>query len=159
MQKMTRFITPTLLLMTFLAHPVRAGGLEDLAWLAGHWATGDGAAEEVWLAPRGGTMTGSFRWVFPDGRQVLEYLVIEERDGQATLRFKHFGTDYVPWEKDAPNEYRLEHAEDGLAEFARLSERDTIPLRMVYRREGDRLHFRATGEDGEEPLEIEFLRR
>ena len=26
----------------------------------------------VWLTPRGGSMVGSFRWVFPDGRQVLD---------------------------------------------------------------------------------------
>ena len=29
--------------ITFLAQPARAGGLQDLAWLAGHWITEDGA--------------------------------------------------------------------------------------------------------------------
>ena len=32
--------------------------MEKLSWLTGHWVTADGAAEESWLEPRGGTMTG-----------------------------------------------------------------------------------------------------
>jgi hypothetical protein len=39
------------------------GGVEDLAWMAGHWgATIDGVEmEEVWLAPNGGVMLGMHR--------------------------------------------------------------------------------------------------
>lgn len=139
--------------------PAAAGELESLAWLSGHWVSEDGTAEEVWLAPRDGSMAGSFRWVFPDGDQVLEYLVIEETPEAVWFRFKHFGTDYEPWEKDAPNTYRLEGTADGSATFVRTSTNDRAPLRIVYSRQGDRLTFRGEGDAGEDPLVLSFKLR
>lgn len=146
---------------TFLvaaAMPLAAQELNQLSWLAGHWVTSDGAAEEHWLEPRGGTMTGQFRWAFPNGEQVLEYLVIEEKDGEITFRFKHFGTDFVPWEKDLPNTYRLAELTTDSATFELEHAGHPVPQRYQYQRSGDTLLFRGETE-GEEPLVIEFQRK
>jgi len=136
-----------------------ADGLEELDWLTGHWVSPDGAAEEVWLAPHGGTMTGTFRWVFPNGRVVLEFLVIQEVGGQVWFRWKHYNADYEPWEKGAPNTYLLAEADDSSATFERTGENDKVPLRYRYTREGDTLTFRGEGEAGEEPLVLNFRLR
>jgi hypothetical protein len=133
--------------------------LEDLSWLAGHWITADGAAEEQWLEPRGGTMTGQFRWIFPNGNQVLEYLVIEQTDEDIIFRFKHYGTDFVPWEKDEPNTYRLtELAEDSVT-FELISDNPKVPRRYRYQVTGDTLTFTGERSDAPEPLVIEFRRQ
>ena len=138
------------------AHTTWAGELDKLSWLAGHWVSKDGAAEEHWLEPRGGTMTGSFRWVFPNGHQVLEYLVIEENDGEIMFRFKHYGTDFVPWEKEQANTYRLVELSDNNVVFELEYSSGKVPQRYEYRREEDRLTFRGESEGNEKSLIIEF---
>lgn len=147
------------LALGLFAAPVNAAELDDLAWLAGHWVTDDGSAEEHWLEPRGGTMTGQFRWVFPNGGQVLEYLVIEEKDGAVIFRFKHYGTDFVPWEKDEANAYRLVDLDEHAVTFERISANTKVPQSYRYERDGDRLTFRGESEGSDEPLVIEFQRR
>ncbi|HEX2120831.1 MAG TPA: DUF6265 family protein, partial [Thermoanaerobaculia bacterium] len=70
-----------LLLLVFLALPLSAADLkvEDVAWIAGHWTATD--TEEVWLAPRGGLMTGMSRTV-KNGRASFEFIRIQEtKDG------------------------------------------------------------------------------
>lgn len=139
-----------------------ADDLNRLGWLAGHWiSTENGRAEEVWLAPRGGSMVGSFRWVFPNGKQVLEYLVIEADGPDVWLRFKHFNVDYVPWEKGAPNTYRLVEAVStppgGRVLFEYQGDSDRVPQTLQYVRSEDRLVFTGTGEDDEEPLRLTFM--
>jgi hypothetical protein len=136
-----------------------AGELDRLAWLAGHWVTEDGAAEENWLEPRGGTMTGSFRWVFPNGNQVLEYLVIEEKDGVITFRFKHYNTDFEPWEKDEANTYRLRELTDSQIIFDLVSDNAKVPKVYRYTRTGDTLTFSGESSTGEPPLVLNFQRR
>jgi len=137
-----------------------ASELKKLDWLAGHWAAGDGAYEEVWLAPSGGSMVGSFRWIFPNGRQVLEFLVIEETDGGVLFRFKHFNTNFEPWEKLEPNTYRLERLTEDSVTFIRTSESDKAPLKLNYSRQGDALKFTGEGEENDDaPLVLEFMRK
>ena len=147
--------------LVLLPASVSAADLDRLAFMAGHWVGAGGEAyEEVWLEPRGGTMTGSFRWVFEDGRQVLEYLVIEATGDEVLFRFKHFNTDYVPWEKDEPNTYRLTSIAGTLATFERTSGNTRVPKTMLYLREGDTLTFRGLGDDPDnEPLVLVFKRR
>lgn len=146
-----------LTLALLLSSPCSAVELKDLAWLSGHWFSDDKAYEEVWIAPKAGTMSGSFRWVFGNGRQILEYLVIEEKHGQIFLRFKHFETDYVPWEKEEPNLYELESLKGMQVTFTRLSKNSNVPLKLVYRRDANRLYFTGIGDAGEEPLELAFV--
>lgn len=138
--------------------PVRAGDLEALSFMSGHWvaANGDDDYEEVWLAPRAGTLPGSFRWVFPNGRQVLEYLVIEETDEGVFFRFKHFNPDYTAWEQE-PNSYRLASVEDDTATFERISDNTDVPKTLSYSRDGNRLTFVGTGDsEREAPLVLEL---
>src|SRR5262245_38990069 len=51
-----------LLVLSLFAGPVAAGA-GDLAWLAGHWCGDDNGTlnEEVWLAPRAGSLVGMHR--------------------------------------------------------------------------------------------------
>jgi hypothetical protein len=146
------------LCLLLIAPGALASELEKLGWLAGHWVSPDEAAEEVWLEPRGGTMAGSFRWVFPNGRQVLEYLVIEETEDGVMLRFKHFNTDFEPWEKDQPNTYRMRSVDQQQAEFDLINDNPGVPRQLTYVREGDTLKFRGETE-GEEPLLLTFKLR
>ena len=140
-----------------VSNSCRAVELSELEWLSGHWFSDDKAYEEVWIAPKAGSMSGSFRWVFANGKQILEYLVIEEKDEQIFLRFKHFETDYVPWEKGEPNLYKLESLKDRQVTFTRRSKNSNVPLKLVYRRDTNRLYFTGFGDAGEEPLELAFV--
>lgn len=77
-------------LLALLAVPASAAEpkVEDLRWIAGHWAATIGGVEmeEVWLAPSGGLMTGMHRDV-RGGRAVsFEFLRIAmTKDGVAYL--------------------------------------------------------------------------
>jgi len=78
-----------------------AATLADMAWLAGHWvgpALG-GESEEIWSAPKGGSMMGMYRLV-RDGTPVFyELLTLVEEGGSLTLRLKHFNPDLTGWEE------------------------------------------------------------
>lgn len=155
MQRLT--VSLALALALSISNPCNAVELIDLEWLSGHWFSDDKAYEEVWIAPKAGSMSGSFRWVFGNGKQILEYLVIEEKNRQIFLRFKHFEIDYVPWEKEEPNLYKLESSMDRQVTFTRLSENSKVPLKLIYRRDQNHLYFTGVGDAGEDPLELEFV--
>lgn len=140
------------------AATLHAAALKQLDWLAGHWITEDGAAEEGWFAPKGGAMPGLFRWVMPEGRTVLEYLVIEDSGDGLTLRFKHYNPQYEPWEADRPNTYVAREIADDSVTFERDSDAGRAPVRIRYWREGEVLHFLGEGKAGEEPLRLTFRR-
>lgn len=114
-------------------------GLGDLAWLAGTW-TGEmegGRIEEQWSAAAGGAMMGMFRWVSGDKVGVYEFLLFEATPEGLVLRFRHFEPGLIGWEdKDAPLTLRQTAA--GSGEHAFEGGEPGKPLRMVYRRTGDR---------------------
>ncbi len=145
----------------FAALGASGAELRQLHFMSGHWLGAGGEPyEEVWLEPRAGTLPGTFRWVLPDGRQVLEFLVIEETEDGVYLRFKHFGTDYVPWEAGEPHVYRLTAAEASSATFERISNDRNVPRTLFYRRDGNTLTFRGIGDDPDDaPLVLVFTRR
>lgn len=103
----------------YSARTVPAGevpSVGELQFLSGSWETDPGkvkgapVTEELWSAPRGGTMLGSNR-VTKDGRTVFwEQLRIEEREGD--------GTYYVanPMGKGEVA-FRLSRLGDGYAHF------------------------------------------
>jgi len=157
-KNVTAFAAATLMLLPSLA---AATDLDRLAFLSGHWVGANGEPyEEVWLEPQGGTLPGSFRWVFENGRQVLEYLVIEAAGNEVLFRFKHYNSDYVPWEKDEPNVYRLVSVNGTSATFERISSNANVPKTLIYVREGDTLTFRGLGDDpADEPLVLAFRRK
>lgn len=78
-----------------------AAGIDKMAWLAGVWAGSGlgGENEEIWSAPRHGSMMGMYR-MLQDGEPVLyEFLTLAERDGSLVLRLKHFHPDMRGWEE------------------------------------------------------------
>ena len=83
--------------------------------------------------------------------------MIEEKNKQIFLRFKHFEVDYIPWEKEEPNLYKLESSIDRQVTFTRLSENDKVPLKLIYRRDQNHLYFTGIGDAGEDPLELAFV--
>jgi hypothetical protein len=145
-----------LLYLWLLAPGALAGDLDRLGWMAGHWTSLDGAAEEVWLEPRGGTMTGSFRWLFPNRRQVLEYIVIEETAEGVLLRFKHYDSNFEPWEKDEPNIYRMQSLTETSVSFELLNEQPRVPRYLRYHRRGDTLTFLGESPGDDAPVSLTF---
>jgi hypothetical protein len=75
--------------------------LADFAWLEGHWRGdwGPRVAEQVWMAPKAGMMTGLFRLVEGDRTLVLEMFTLVEKPDGINFYFRHFTPELVPWEK------------------------------------------------------------
>lgn len=113
--------------------------IENLAWIAGTWATdlGDQVLEERWSPPMANAMTGSFRWSRDDEVWLYEFLLIEETDGGIFYYLRHFGPGSVGWEeREEPLAYRLDSLAPNRAEFASV---DTAGDSFVFSREGDEL--------------------
>lgn len=132
-----------------------ARSLDDLAWIAGHWA-GDvealgGRVDETWLGPAGGSMVGAFRLVAGGRARVYELLLIEQdADGDIYYRFKHVGPGWEPWEEERV-EYLLTKLEGQHAFFESTSETPIprVPMSVGYERTGDRVVVHVNGWDGE----------
>jgi len=137
--------------------------IEDLGWIAGHWAgtAFDGDAEEGWFAPAGGAMSGVFRLVREDRAVVYELLLIEQDEDEAIhFRFKHVGPGWQPWE-DAPLEYRLTGLEGRKATFrttAAEPAEGTLRGFTYERPDEERLIVTLYGVR-DDPVVLEFTRR
>lgn len=111
--------------------------LDELAWMAGHWASEvDGErTEEVWLGPGGRIMLGMNRSLHENGHADFEYLRIEQRKdalvyvaspggrGATEFPLADVGADFVLFENpahDFPKSIRYELTKDG-ALHARVS--------------------------------------
>lgn len=81
--------------------PVATPTLADLAWLEGQWQGkwGPRVAEQTWMAPKAGIMTGLFRLVEGDKTLVLEMFTVVEKPDGINFYFRHFTPELVPWEK------------------------------------------------------------
>jgi hypothetical protein len=98
--------------------------IDDFAWLHGYWV-GEGLGgqcEEMWGAPLGGAMLGTFR-MLEDGQLVFsEFFVLAEKEGQISMKLKHFNPDFDGWEKkDKYVEFKFIKAEDKAAYFDGLT--------------------------------------
>ena len=98
--------------------------IEDLGWMAGHWAgTADGVEmEELWIEPKGGIMLGVHRDIRPDGSAFFEYLRIEARDGALVYLASPRG--------GAPTAFTLTRLDEAHAVFEN-PEHD-FPQRIIY---------------------------
>lgn len=133
--------------------------LEDLAWLAGHWAgTADGVySEEVWLAPRGGLMLGMHRDSPADeaaargsGRAFFELLRIEVSAAGIVYRASPGGR--------SPTDFALVESGPGLVVFAN-PEHD-FPRHIRYQLDASgNLQVSATGEEGGQARELRWTWR
>ncbi len=152
-----------MLLLLFLLSTLsaRAASLSDLDFMTGRWvnsASGD-VIEEWWMAAEADTKVAAFRWASGGRIVAIELVVISQEQDGIFLRFKHFGADYVPWEKDAPNVYRLEGVEDNKATFVRVSTNDKVPNAMIYSRNDDQLEFRGTNNASGPPSDADLILR
>jgi hypothetical protein len=139
------------------APPAVPSTLADVAFIAGHWVGGDGGDlwEEIWTAPEGDSMVGTWRYVSGGRARVYEILTLTAEGPHVVLRLRHFDPKLVAREeKDRPLELPLvakqgreavfEGAEDGVKGPVRLTyrggEKDT--LEVVLEKEGKRQEFR-----------------
>jgi hypothetical protein len=83
------------------AAPASGTTLADFAWLEGRWRGdwGPRVAEQDWMAPKAGMMTGLFRLVEGDKTLVLEMFTLVEKPDGINFYFRHFTPELVPWEK------------------------------------------------------------
>lgn len=133
-----------------------AGGesIEDLAFLAGCWASeqGEAGSGEQWMAPAGGTMLGMSRTVRGGATVAWEFLQIREVEpGKLAYVARPSG--------QAEASFALVRVAAGEAVFE--NPQHDFPQRIVYRREGEeRLLARVEGPQGEAWRGIDFpLRR
>lgn len=138
-----------LLLMGQAAPPAAIG---DLAWMSGHWATGEGGrwTEESWSAPRGGIMLGHSRSGRADAVREFEFLRIQAGADGAPVYFAQPGGR-------PPVAFR-QTARDGTSVSFENPAND-FPQRIVYRREGDTMVATISALDGSNAMSWTFRRR
>ena len=83
------------------AGAVSSPNLSDFSWLEGRWRGdwGPRVAEQIWTAPKAGTMVGDFRLIENDKVLVIEFFTLLERNDGINFYFRHFTPELVPWEK------------------------------------------------------------
>lgn len=93
--------------------------LADFAWLEGRWRGdwGPRVAEQDWMAPKAGMMTGLFRLVEGDKTLVLEMFTLVEKPDGINFYFRHFTPELVPWEKADATMLNLVSADAKRIEF------------------------------------------
>jgi hypothetical protein len=136
--------------------PQAAPDVDELAWLAGHWALDQGGLhqEELWTAPMGGTLLGLHRDVHlgQDRTLAFEFLRIVEHQGSLRYLASPEGREPTPFDL-------VELTADTVV-FA--NEAHDFPKRIRYALEdnGKTLHARVEGApDGKEkPLEWRWKR-
>ena len=96
-----------------------AAALADFAWLEGRWRGdwGPRVAEQDWMAPKAGMMTGLFRLVENDKTLVLEMFTLVEKPEGIHFYFRHFTPELVPWEKADATMLNLVSADAKKIEF------------------------------------------
>lgn len=80
---------------------VTKASINDVSWIAGYWigeAFG-GQTEEVWTAPLGNSMMGSFKLVVDGQIEFYELCTISEENETLYFRLKHFHSDLKGWEE------------------------------------------------------------
>jgi Domain of unknown function (DUF6265) len=87
--------------------------LADFAWLAGRWqgSWGPRVAQQVWTAPKGGVMMGTFQLAENDKTLVLELFTVVEEPGGIKFHLRHFTPSLVAWEKSGPAVLNLASAD------------------------------------------------
>jgi hypothetical protein len=87
--------------------------LADFAWLEGRWRGdwGSRVAEQAWLAPKAGEMSGLFRLVEGDKTLVLELFSLTETPEGINFYLRHFTPELLPWEKTDATLLKLESAD------------------------------------------------
>jgi hypothetical protein len=108
--------------------------LADFAWLAGRWqgTWGPRIAQQVWMPPKGGVMSGTFQLVENDTTLVIELFTLVQKPDGIKLYFRHFTPTLVPWETSAPTMLKLASSTPKAIEFDNLV--DGEPKRAIIRK-------------------------
>jgi Domain of unknown function (DUF6265) len=112
--------------------PVSAPKLSDFAWLEGRWRGdwGPRVAEQIWTAPKAGTMIGDFRLIENDKVLVIEFFTLLEKNGGVNFYFRHFTPELVPWEKSDATLLKLTTVEPKKIDFENPA--NGKPKRVVF---------------------------
>jgi len=97
------------LLSTF-ARSAESASLSTLGWLAGRWVddSGGNVSEEIWTAPSGDSILGTWRLVVKGQIKLSEILTIQAEGQTLVLRLRHFDAKLVGREeRDKPLELTL----------------------------------------------------
>lgn len=125
----------------------------DLAWLSGHWETGDADGrwtEEHWSDPRGGVMLGTSRTLNGDRLRDFEFLRIQAgEDGVPAYLAQPGGRP--------PVTFHLTAHDATSATFD--NPQHDFPQRIVYRRRGDTMVATISALDGSNAMSWTYRRR
>ncbi len=102
-----------------VSSPASSPTLADFAWLEGRWRGewGPRVAEQVWMAPKAGTMAGLFRLVENDKMLVIELFTLVEKPDEIDFYFRHFTPSLLPWEKSDSTLLKLASLDAKKADF------------------------------------------
>lgn len=107
-----------------------------------------GITEELWTAPLGGSMMGSFKLATADSVIFYELMHIQQQGATVLLQIRHFSGNLFAWEeKDETEEFALVAIEGKTAYFEGLTfSRSAENELIIYVRMGE----------GEEATELAF---
>lgn len=125
------------MLMLAIVLTAQVGTVDQLAWMSGCWtlARPDGATEEQWLKPAGGTMLGVSRTVKGAKTVAHEFLQLREVNGKLTYIAKPSGQAETP--------FPLKTLTDSEVVFENAAH--DFPQRIIYRRTADGVTARIEG--------------
>ena len=116
---------------------------------------GDSVVEEVWSAPRAGTVMGMFRWSTDTDLRLYEFMAMVDTDDGLKLYLRHFGRDLVAWEdKASPMTFELSSSDEQKVVFESHAESETTIL--TYERQGDALSITLDKVEGEKQSQTVF---
>jgi hypothetical protein len=106
----------------------------DLRWLEGTWRGewGPRVAQQVWMAPQAGVMTGSFSLMETDKVLVIELFTILQTAGGVGLNIRHFTPELNAWEKGDPTRLTLATFDNKTFEFDNAL--DGKPKKFIFTR-------------------------
>lgn len=106
----------------------------DLRWLEGTWRGewGPRAAEQVWMAPQAGVMTGTFSLMETDKVLVIELFSILQTPGGVGFNIRHFTPELNAWEKGDPTRLTLGSFDNKTFEFDNAV--DGKPKKFIFTR-------------------------
>jgi Domain of unknown function (DUF6265) len=107
---------------TASAPPVSASivaTVADFAWLEGTWRGewGPRVAEQVWMKPQAGVMSGAFSLMETDKVLVIELFTIVQLPSGVQFNIRHFTPELAAWEKGDPTRLTLAGFDNKRFEF------------------------------------------
>lgn len=94
--------------------------LSAISWMKGQWKGNafGGEVEEVWSAPMGDAMMGSFRLLKEGEISFYEFMLFREVENSLVFQVKHFNKDLTGWEeKNETEDFPLVKAEGNRVYF------------------------------------------